>query len=356
MGVGSRSHLLETGPRKRMAEPASDRPSPRPLADAPAESRALVMGSGGFGGIAWEVGVLQGLRDAGVDILNWDLVVGTSAGAFVGARLLGEGSLDGLVAAQTSMSRRDDELLARATGRGLVRAIRLARWPGLSWIRRLWFAWMRLSALVRYLARHGLAEIRHLGPVLRVREPGAEVSPGVLARVGAIALSAQTQGEGAWLDYWQAALPPVVDWPTTRLLITALDVQDGARAAFEAGSGAGLGQAVAASTAVPTLVAPIRIGDRRYVDGGGKSQTNADLARGQQMVIVIAPVDRGHLTGEVAMLEAAGATVSVIRPGEAAMLALGTDLALLDLDRRSRAARAGLSDGFEAGTRLDQHG
>ncbi len=46
---------------------------------------ALVLGGGGITGIAWEVGLLAGLAEAGVDLSGADLVVGTSAGSVVGA-------------------------------------------------------------------------------------------------------------------------------------------------------------------------------------------------------------------------------------------------------------------------------
>src|SRR4051794_41230756 len=45
--------------------------------------RALVLGGGGVAGISWETGVLAGLADAGVDVLDADLIVGTSAGSAV---------------------------------------------------------------------------------------------------------------------------------------------------------------------------------------------------------------------------------------------------------------------------------
>jgi NTE family protein len=47
---------------------------------------AIVLGGGGVTGIAWEIGVLAGLLDAGVD-LGADAVFGTSAGSFVGTAL-----------------------------------------------------------------------------------------------------------------------------------------------------------------------------------------------------------------------------------------------------------------------------
>jgi predicted acylesterase/phospholipase RssA len=44
---------------------------------------ALVLGGGGITGIAWEIGVLAGLAEAGTDLSGADLVVGTSAGSVV---------------------------------------------------------------------------------------------------------------------------------------------------------------------------------------------------------------------------------------------------------------------------------
>jgi NTE family protein len=49
--------------------------------------RAVVLGAGGEAGIAWEVGLLAGLAAHGVDLTAADLVVGTSAGAGVAARM-----------------------------------------------------------------------------------------------------------------------------------------------------------------------------------------------------------------------------------------------------------------------------
>ena len=52
-------------------------------------THALVLAGGGVTGVAWEIGVLLGLRDSGHDVIsNLDLVVGTSAGSTVGAQIL----------------------------------------------------------------------------------------------------------------------------------------------------------------------------------------------------------------------------------------------------------------------------
>src|SRR5262245_16220083 len=53
-----------------------------------AHNVALVLGGGGAAGNAWEIGVIAGLADAGLDITEAaDLVVGTSAGATTAAQV-----------------------------------------------------------------------------------------------------------------------------------------------------------------------------------------------------------------------------------------------------------------------------
>ena len=49
------------------------------------DRRALVLGGGGVTGIAWEIGVIAGLADQGIDLAAADVIVGTSAGSVVGA-------------------------------------------------------------------------------------------------------------------------------------------------------------------------------------------------------------------------------------------------------------------------------
>ena len=49
--------------------------------------KALVLGGGGPVGRAWQMGIAAGLQAEGVDLREADLIVGTSAGAVVGARL-----------------------------------------------------------------------------------------------------------------------------------------------------------------------------------------------------------------------------------------------------------------------------
>ncbi len=50
-------------------------------------SRALVLGGGGPVGWAWETGLMDGFAGRGIDLGTANLIIGTSAGAVVGAQL-----------------------------------------------------------------------------------------------------------------------------------------------------------------------------------------------------------------------------------------------------------------------------
>jgi len=51
--------------------------------------RALVLHGGGSAGNAWEIGVVAGLLDAGLDVTEADLIIGTSAGSTAAAQITG---------------------------------------------------------------------------------------------------------------------------------------------------------------------------------------------------------------------------------------------------------------------------
>src|ERR1700749_1025643 len=60
--------------------------------------RALVLGGGGSTGNAWLIGVIAGLFDAGLDVTEADLVIGTSAGSTAAAQVTGAAPADLLAA------------------------------------------------------------------------------------------------------------------------------------------------------------------------------------------------------------------------------------------------------------------
>src|SRR4051794_18781883 len=71
-----------------------NRPMPDQRPDAASRapnstSRALVLAGAGAAGNAWELGLIAGLSDAGVDLTGAELIIGTSAGSTVAAQITG---------------------------------------------------------------------------------------------------------------------------------------------------------------------------------------------------------------------------------------------------------------------------
>lgn len=262
---------------------------------------ALVLGGGGVTGIAWETGLLHGLREQGVDLTDAELIVGTSAGSVVGAQLATGLAPSALYARQTTAP---DPAIERA--------------PTID-----------LSALMGAFADQPPAT----GPL----------PPEVCARIGQMALAAPTEPEESRLAAISARLP-IQEWSERKLLITTIDAADGRFVVWDKASGVPLLLAVASSCAVPIIYPPITIDGRRYIDGGIRSGTNADLACGYPLVVIIAPMagtpaTQGVLDAEAAKLRAGGSRVEVIWPDNAARMAIG--LNPLDPAQRVASAEAG---------------
>jgi len=134
-------------------------------------------------------------------------------------------------------------------------------------------------------------------------------------------------------------------WPTEALWINAVRQRDLRRVVFGRDIVPDLGQAVAASCAIPALFTPVRIGGEPYVDGGVHSPTNAALLRGcgLDLAVIISPMSgpagsplnvyaasRRHaarlLRREVRALEAAGVRTVVFTPGPDEQEVMGDDM------------------------------
>jgi NTE family protein len=260
-------------------------------------SFALVLGGGGVTGVAWETGIIAGLASAGVDLTGADLVVGTSAGAVVGAQVTSGMAVEDLYQRQ----------LKPATG--------------------------------EIAARFGVATmLRYAAAGLR---PGDDRQ--ALRRLGRAARTADTLPEQARRDVIAGRLPNH-DWPAApRLLITAIDTETGEEVVFDRDGGVDLVSAVAASCAVPIVWPTVTIAGRRYMDGGVRSVANAHLARGHDRVVVLAPTTTslrrsGRLATELAALGPAVRSVVVTLDAEA-KTAMGRNA--LDPARRAAAAETG---------------
>ncbi len=111
----------------------------------------------------------------------------------------------------------------------------------------------------------------------------------IRAGIGKQAMAARTVTEQARLPIIASRLP-VHDWPARKLLITAVEAVSGEWVVFDRTSGVSLVQAVLASCAVPLAWPTFTINGKSYMDGGMRSGTNADLAAGNDRVVVLLPL------------------------------------------------------------------
>jgi NTE family protein len=153
-------------------------------------------------------------------------------------------------------------------------------------------------------------------------------------------------------DVFDAIRPqlPVQDWPERPVRLFAVDALTGEPTGFSADSGVDLVTAMSATCALPPLFPPITIGAGRWMDGGVRSTTNADLAHDCRRVVVLAPIpDVPGATpsafDQVASLEAGGTRAALLVPDRAARRAFGRNP--LDASRIPGAAQAGLRQAVE---------
>ena len=262
----------------------------------------LVLAGGGVVGEAWMTGVLAGIEDeAGADLRSVEAFVGTSAGAIVAARLAADKPLrrprGGVTAAPGA---------PEADGRryGMLRTA--ARWG--------WAATSPLAPVATALAAPGGGLVRS-AMLSRAPDTGR-----TLGR-----LHDELERSGARFD--------------GRLRVCCVDRRSGRRVVFGAPGAprASVADAVTASCAIPWVFAPVRIGERDYVDGGVWSVTNLDAApaRRDTQVLCLDPTAslrsplrqafRVAISVELQVLRRRGARVLHIGPDDDAAQAMGTD-------------------------------
>ncbi len=257
-------------------------------------THALVLAGGGVTGVAWETGVLMGLRDAGHDIIgNLDLVVGTSAGSTVGAQILSGTDLTDLYAGQ--IAEKHNEISPH----------------------------LDVDALATIFGEMAL---------------GGTTTDEQRIRIGELALGATTVDEPTRRAVIEKRLPSH-NWPTTPLTLTAIDALSGEFVTWSKDSGVSLVDAVTSSCAVPSVWPCVTINNRRYYDGGLRNSANAYLATGHTDVVVIAPMTGGPspiVTAELDELTASGSTIRMIVADVEAIEAMGPN----SLDPRFRRVAA----------------
>jgi len=275
-----------------------------------------------------ESGLLAGLSESGVDLARVDFIVGTSAGSFVGAQ----------VAMGRSASSIADAILAADPAQILSAGGRPMKVPD-------------MSVLLAKMAE----AVSGVRPAEQVR-----------AEIGAWALSAETvMSEQEFIAGFGRSFSGLPEdfWPERPYACTAVDAADGSFVLWNKDSKVGLVDAVASSCAAPGIFPPITIRGRRYIDGGMRSPTNADAAKGYDVVVVVevrgAGIDpamaerfQRALDRELDVLRSNGARVELIVPDPASLEAFG--LNPMDPGKRKGAATAGVAQGKAAADRLRQ--
>lgn len=297
-------------------------------------------------------GVLAGIEDAtGHDFRTTEALVGTSAGALIAAALvagqrprrprrasqllgLPAGDAPADVASETSSRLAAQWLplprsLLQSVGREAVRIAGVAATP---------LAPVALAA--------GASSSTALRAALLGRVPGTDTSLAAI-REGLERAGARFDG---------------------RLRVVAVDRGTGRRVVFGAPGApeATVAEAVQASCSVPWVFAPVRIGEREYVDGGVWSNTNLDIApagRSTQVLCLnpIMSLDIAMasafgllraLAGSTAALEtlalrSRGAGVRMIGPTHDIARVMAPNL--MNAERREEVLAGGYAQGLEVG-------
>jgi NTE family protein len=287
--------------------------------------RTVVLGGGGPVGFAWEIGLISALARRGVRLADADLIVGTSAGAVVGAYLgLGEDLHAHLPAAAAPLP-----LPGEATT-------------------------VDLAAMQATMER---------------ATAGVSSPVDALRAIGRAALEADTMPEEAFLANPFFTPLAARSWPES-LRCTGIDALTGEFRAFGAADGVDLQRAVAASCAVPTVIRPITVGGARYFDGGMRTPLNAHVAEGAATVLAIScyalespdrpadpfldAVDRQQLE-DLSALRRSGADVQVVQPDLAYLQLSGWGLHALDGKLAPEAYEMGCLLGAAQADRIAEH-
>lgn len=293
----------------------------------------LVLGGGGVLGEAWMMGVLAGIEDCTrLDMRECEYFVGTSAGSIVAAHLVA-----GNAPRRPSSVGTELEVAGSQPVNGLAAAgLRAARRAG-SWA-------LAASATFAPLA-------------LGLAAPGGALTRAVLLR--RLPRPQDTLGDLRGHVEQSAARFD------GRLRVAAVDRRSGRRTVFGSPGApkATVAEAVQASCTVPWLFAPVRIGDREYVDGGVWSPTNLDAAPAgrdtfvlclnptanitgtHSLIDVVRSVARSAVSIEALVLRRRGAIVQTIAPNAECAAAMGANF--MDREPRTRVLTAAYRQGLQ---------
>lgn len=274
-------------------------------------TRALVLGGGGAIGLAWQAGLLSGLQEAGLDLTAAEAIVGTSAGAFIGALL--------------------------ACGHDVADALQ------------------SLTALRRSADPQRLAAAHDAFSRARRTANLATDSRQALQVIGQAAREARTSSQELYLELFDALAGTA--WPAG-FRCTATDVDTGELVVWDKESGVTLQEAVASSCVVPMLFPVMTLATGRFMDGGILNPVNAIVVPPSDVLVVISchPLSR-----HTDRLDAAQDAMCARVTAELAAVAETTRLVLIEPDFSEMGETQNMMDAsmvtpaFQIGTRQAQH-
>ncbi len=236
---------------------------------------ALILAGGGITGVVYEIGALhaldQYLGDA-FTIADFDMIIGLSAGAFVGSFLANGVTPEALFSAL-----RED------------RDAPVAPFPKWDVFRPNWGEFLeRALRLPRTLFLNALKQ-------LRKATVGGNPYVSMLDEILPSGLFVNDRVE-SYLRHSFHQLGRTNDFRQLRrtLYVIATELDTGERVVFgdEGHDHIPISKAVQASTAIPLFYRPVRIGRRDYVDGAMRKTLHIDIAiaKGAKLIVCINPV------------------------------------------------------------------
>jgi NTE family protein len=271
--------------------------------------RAISFGGGGVFFVAWQLAYLKAIVEARVNLGGARRVVGTSAG-----------SITAVAFTSKRVARLHDELALISKVPALVSALAPV-------------------ASLNPSQERALAQFRQ----------ATHASPELIRQIGFAALAASTPSEAA-MRRNVGLVVRARRWPSHKLVITAVDCYTGERIVIRQEHGVPPADAIAASSAVPGLFPPQRIGDRRCMDGGvSGTGVHLDLVAGARRVLVLklnVETDTSGMTGTPADIEAENR--ALVESGSA-VLVRSPETVDLELLMSPQSVAAGLHMGREQG-------
>lgn len=274
------------------------------------DKSALVLGGGSHYAIAWQLGYLKGMSDCGIELRDVKEVVGTSAGAQVGALITSDLHWNTIWEEQIEQPIQEDSPLTDE-------------------------AMAQLQQKLRTIAQDAETEKAWVNGL-------STLSKGAHPDI--------TQTERFEMIRKRLGSASCETWPKA-LHIAATESETNARHLFSFDEGEDLIKAVTASSAFPGVWAPVEMNGRHYYDGASYSAENADLAKDTKTVVILAadlPIAYPYALDElVDKMRVKGQRVRVVTPDKHVKQIL-TDFKenAMNPKLRTKIAEAGVKQGY----------